>query len=301
MAVLIGLTLYFLLATALLAWLCLPAVRQHALPLAGRALSRCRARAGHRMARLARAGHPGWQLPRRGWRAAGRTLLARRRPVLLALAPLVGLPALALGLRLAWRVDGFDHTRVRPVDPHIAALLQGEQLVPPPALPPALFAAPELELARPLARHASRQWELLDPDFHRRLLLLFRLMKERHGYELVLLEGYRSPERQAALLALGPSVTRAGAFASQHQHGLAADVAFLRQGRLVISEQDPWAMQGYAHYGALAAALGLSWGGDWPGLRDYGHVELRRPTTSALVPWHMPATSFTTTGAEAPR
>ncbi len=288
---LIGIALYFLAASAVLAWLCLPTWRGQALPLARRALARCQAGAGRRALSLARAGRPGWQAAQRWWQDARRTGVVHRRGALLVLAALLAAPALALGLRLWWPVGGLDHGHARPIDPHIAALLQGEQLVPPPAPPPALFAAPELEQVRPLTRSASRQWALLEPDFQRRLLLLFKLVKERHGYELVLLEGYRSPERQAELLALGPTVTRAGAFASAHQHGLAADLAFLRDGRIVISEQDPWAMQGYRHLGDLAVALGLTWGGDWPTLRDYGHVELRRPA----------AANPATTGAETPR
>jgi hypothetical protein len=44
-------------------------------------------------------------------------------------------------------------------------------------------------------------------------------------------------------------VTNAKAFQSYHQFGLAADCAFLRDGKLVISEKDPWAMRGYQFYG----------------------------------------------------
>ena len=62
---------------------------------------------------------------------------------------------------------------------------------------------------------------------------------------------------------------------SYHQYGLAADFAFVRDGKLVISERDPWAMGGYAHYGELAETVGLVWGGRWQ-MRDFGHVELRR-------------------------
>ena len=54
------------------------------------------------------------------------------------------------------------------------------------------------------------------------------------------------------------------------------DVAFLRDGRIVISEADPWARRGYELYGAAAESLGLHWGGRWRTLLDYGHVELRR-------------------------
>ncbi|NMF96689.2 M15 family metallopeptidase [Aromatoleum toluolicum] len=160
-------------------------------------------------------------------------------------------------------------------DRKIAALLSGEHLTPPPPLPPAVFATTEVEMLRPSLGSASREWNLLDDQFRQRLLTVFALLAEQHGYQAVLLEGYRNPERQAELLLRGPAVTQAGPNMSYHQHGLAADVAFLRDGRLVISERDPWAMRGYELYGALAEATGLTWGGRWK-MMDLGHVELRR-------------------------
>jgi len=98
-------------------------------------------------------------------------------------------------------------------------------------------------------------------------------MKERHGYDMALIEGWRSPERQAELATQGSAVTNAGAWQSYHQYGLAADCAFYRDGKLVISEKDPWAMRGYRLYGEIAQAAGLIWGGNWKML-DLGHVEL---------------------------
>jgi peptidoglycan L-alanyl-D-glutamate endopeptidase CwlK len=121
---------------------------------------------------------------------------------------------------------------------------------------------------------ASRDWALLDKEYSQRLLQAFRIMKERHGYDMAILEGYRSPERQDALAAQGSSVTNAKAFQSWHQYGLAADCAFLRDGKLVISERDPWAMRGYQLFGEVAESLGLTWGGRWK-MMDFGHTELR--------------------------
>ncbi|HSW04156.1 M15 family metallopeptidase [Aquabacterium sp.] len=263
--------------TAVLAWLFLPPVRSEAQARVHRALAWGRG-ATQRWAQAGARGARGSRTPLRGRAGAALAWLrASRRGLLLALAVLLLLPALALSLRAWWRLEGFDHTASRSVDEHVAALLQGEQLVPPPPLPPELFSTLEVEAARPLLRTASRQWELLDADFRRRLLLLFKLLKDQHGYDAVLLEGYRSPERQEALARLGPALTQAGAYESYHQFGLAADVAFLRDGRIVISERDAWALRGYELYGELAASLGLTWGGNWRGLADYGHVELRRP------------------------
>jgi peptidoglycan L-alanyl-D-glutamate endopeptidase CwlK len=160
------------------------------------------------------------------------------------------------------------------VDPQVASLLRGERLAPPAALPPLAFSTREVELLRPMLVDASRNWGLLHPDFSQRLLLAFKIMKEKHGYEMALLEGYRSPARQDLLASAGSQVTNARAFQSWHQYGLAADCAFWREGKLVISEKDPWAMRGYQLYGEVAESLGLTWGGRWT-MMDFGHAELR--------------------------
>lgn len=181
---------------------------------------------------------------------------------------------------IAWSFGGramFDFSeQTIAADQRIALLLEGERLVPPSPLPPEVFTTGEVEMFRPDAVGASRDWLLMDSGFVQRLLLVFKLMKERHSYEMVLLEGYRSPERQSQLFAQGGHVTQAAANMSYHQYGLAADAAFMRDGRIVISERDPWAMRGYALYGEISEELGLTWGGRWK-MQDYGHVELRRP------------------------
>lgn len=174
-------------------------------------------------------------------------------------------------------LDAFDATRDSRSEatPAVAALFQGEHLVAPPPLPPEVFSTREVELVRPALAHASRVWSLLDDVFAQQLLRVYRLMRERHGYEMVLIEGYRSPERQDELAAAGRHVTNAAAWQSYHQYGLAADSAFLKDGRIVISEKDPWAIKGYRLFGEVAAEVGLTWGGNWK-LMDLGHVELRR-------------------------
>jgi peptidoglycan LD-endopeptidase CwlK len=169
--------------------------------------------------------------------------------------------------------DFNDDNRV--ADRQISILLEGEQLAPPPTLPPEIFTTQEVELIVPEAAFASRNWKQLDAIFTQRLLVAFKLMRERHGYEMALIEGYRSPERQAKLLALGSNVTQAGPYMSYHQFGLAADCAFFRDGKIVISEQNAWAMRGYELFGEIAEQVGLTWGGRWK-MRDLGHVELRR-------------------------
>jgi peptidoglycan L-alanyl-D-glutamate endopeptidase CwlK len=203
-----------------------------------------------------------------------KNLLRRQRLLILITAGILAAPpllAIALRGRQLFQFDGDTRTP----DQKIAALLNGEQLVPPPPLPPEAFATQEVEQVRPALRDASRDWNMLDADFRTRLLLVYKIMREQYGYEMALLEGYRSPERQNRLAQLG-GVTNAAAFQSYHQYGLAADNAFLRDGKIVISEKDPWAMRGYELYGQTAEQVGLTWGGRWK-LMDFGHVEYRKP------------------------
>lgn len=189
-------------------------------------------------------------------------------------------------------------------DPQIYHLLNGEILSPPPPVEEALVE--EAILAEQIAvdrtptinsmqiqqpydgqendnsSHSyetfqiDRKWDKMHPSYKQRLLMVFKLMKERHGYEMVLLEGYRSPERQTRLSG-NTATTLAKAYQSYHQFGLAADVAFKRNGKVVISERDPWAWKGYQLYGETAEQVGLTWGGRWTRIHDYGHTEFRMP------------------------
>ena len=263
--------LYFCLACSLIWLACFPTGRA----LVNGWMFGLRSRLGRiTLARPAR-GAP-WQRARTlGELRAGAARLVRRHVVVLAIGvPAIAIPSLlALVMRTPDMLPGYEPSAALP-DAQIAALLRGEQLVPPSDAPPLAFTTQEVEQVRPLLVNASRNWGMMHPDFNQRLLLAFKIMKEKHGYDMALLEGYRSPARQDELAATGGHVTNARAFQSWHQYGLAADCAFLRDGKLVISEKDPWAMRGYQLYGQVAESLGLTWGGRWK-MMDFGHIELR--------------------------
>jgi len=272
---LLAIILYFLLA-CLVSWMILfPAGREfmlNGLSAAGQRLQRRVGQATQR--RLRDAG----SLRASGSASVGAIGAFLRRHYILCAggAALICLPPLlAVLLTDGGALGGFE-TSTREVNTQVAELLQGEQLVPPPALPPLVFASAEVAQERPLLVSASRDWTRMNADYTQRLLMVFRIMKEQHGYDMAILEGYRSPERQNRLAAMGTNVTNAAAFQSWHQYGLAADCAFLRDGKLVISEKDPWAMRGYRLYGEVAESLGLTWGGRWK-MMDFGHTELRLP------------------------
>jgi peptidoglycan L-alanyl-D-glutamate endopeptidase CwlK len=157
----------------------------------------------------------------------------------------------------------------------IKMLLANENFLPPESLPSSVFLTPELTVLRPDLATADRNYSLLDADLRQRLLLTYRLMREA-GYEMVLIEGYRSAEHQYMLERNSKkTVIDNRALQAPHRTGLAADSAFYKDGRIVISDKTPWVKEGYQKFGETAEKAGLLWGGRWK-QPDYGHVELRR-------------------------
>ena len=105
------------------------------------------------------------------------------------------------------------------------------------------------------------------------------------GESMRVIEGVRTKERQQALYAQGRTtpgkiVTYADGVTKRSFHqvaddgyGYAVDCAFENDPRTprdeTWAEDRPWAA-----YGALAEAVGLTWGGRWK-MRDLPHVEWR--------------------------
>lgn len=271
----LAISAYFLLA-CFIAWLLLfPSAKDQLRQMMAVVQHKAQAQA----LRYRRSGHTvGHRLRESGAQTrvlVGQSLRRYAREIALTTGVLAFPVLLAVGLGGKSMLSAFD-VDYRDPNLRIAELLKGEQLVPPPALPPEVFTTQEVLLLRPTLGGASRNWQLLHEEYAQRLLLVFKIMKEKHGYDLALLEGYRSPQRQDLLAAQGAHVTGAGAFQSYHQFGLAADVAFWLDGKLVISEKDPWAMKGYQLYGEVAESVGLTWGGRWK-MMDFGHTEFRAP------------------------
>lgn len=115
----------------------------------------------------------------------------------------------------------------------------------------------------------------LDPVLRERMDAIYKELREVYGYELVPVEGFRSPERQADLLASGTGITTVGAMRSCHQYGLALDSVLMRNGQPQWDMTDPWTRRGYFLFGELATRDGLEWGGHWTEPRDFAHVELK--------------------------
>lgn len=267
----------FFVAGAALAWLVLfPDARDGVLAGVDRLWSRLGGLAGRWQSRAGSRVEASRRRMQDGRSRLSALLSRHRMPLVIGLLLLTIPPLLVLQARRQVLLDTFDAGTAGRTDTHVLALLRGERLVPPADLPPAVFATAEAVRVMPGIATADRKWDRLDPDFQQRLLAVFQVMRDEHGYELALVEGYRSPERQARLAAQGSSVTLAGAGRSWHQYGLAADVAPVRGGKLQWDMNDPWTRRGYHLYGEVARSVGLVWGGGWKSIQDYGHVELRR-------------------------
>ncbi|MGH8055396.1 MAG: M15 family metallopeptidase [Stenotrophomonas sp.] len=206
--------------------------------------------------------------------AAGGTI-RRHWPILtLSIALLTVPPAIIFMMRqtvVLADFQGEDHSTSGTM---VAQLLRGERLRPPPPPPPEAFTTAEVRKLKPEIVTADRRWEQIDPDLQQRVLAIYEVMRRQYGYEMVLVEGYRSPERQAELMAAGKA-TRAGAWQSCHQYGLGVDSAPIRNGKLQWNMEDPWTQRGYYLYGELAQQAGLEWGGSWRSIKDFVHVEMR--------------------------
>ena len=203
------------------------------------------------------------------WRRCRSVAAAFRRARLAFLlpVPVVVLTVLLLSV-LRDRVElDLPSSTVAGGNDTVSAVLGEERLLPPPVLPPSAFygeAGGSLELA-------DRDWSKLDPDFVQIVLRLVKRLEAR-GFQMTLVEGYRSPERQEMLAAREVKVTQARGFASRHQYGLAVDLAPVISGRPVFSELVPGVSAAFQALGQEAEALGLIWGGRWS-FRDLVHVE----------------------------
>ncbi|WP_282243755.1 M15 family metallopeptidase [Stenotrophomonas sp. PS02300] len=120
----------------------------------------------------------------------------------------------------------------------------------------------------------ERAWKGVSPVLREKVeAVVAQLAAE--GFHIRVVEAYRSPERQAALMASASGVTSVGAWSSCHNYGLALDTAVFVDGKPSWNLNDPHVMAGYLRFGELSEIVGLNWGGRWTSPKDYPHVELK--------------------------
>ena len=120
----------------------------------------------------------------------------------------------------------------------------------------------------------------LDPEFAKKLSS-FETKLADHGIRVVLTWGYRSIESQNGLYAKGRTapgsiVTNARGGYSWHNFGLAADYAFVINGK--VTWNGPWDV-----FGRIAHECGLEWGGNFKSILDRPHVQWTQGKTLAQM------------------
>ena len=103
------------------------------------------------------------------------------------------------------------------------------------------------------------------------------------GITMFITDGFRSSTDQEALYAQGRTsngsiVTNARGGQSYHNYGLAVDFALKNaQGQAIWNMQYDGNGNGKADWMEvveIAKDLGFDWGGDWPGFKDYPHLQM---------------------------
>lgn len=107
--------------------------------------------------------------------------------------------------------------------------------------------------------------EFLQQPF-RDSVILFLKDCEVKGIDLLIVETYRTPERQDKLKKRGRSRLRGDQ--SKHQYGLAIDVVPIVNNRMVWYNRKLW-----LKIGKMGEKRGLRWGGRWRKFWDPGHFE----------------------------
>ena len=90
------------------------------------------------------------------------------------------------------------------------------------------------------------------------------------GIPVRVVQDYRTPEQQQALLDSGRGVTNAGANLSYHNYRLAFDV--VPEEYLPFADWNPKGAH-WEELGKIGKALGLEWGGDWK-KKDRPHFQV---------------------------
>lgn len=131
----------------------------------------------------------------------------------------------------------------------------------------------------------------LHPQLNYKLGLLLKKCRKK-GIFLIVTEGFRSKEEQDKLYAKGRTApgnivtnARGSSYSSQHQWGIAFDVAmnYDVDGDGKITD-DTWNPKGFHEAAKIAKSIGLGWGGDWKSFQDIPHFYLKKwgSTTTKL-------------------
>jgi len=112
----------------------------------------------------------------------------------------------------------------------------------------------------------SEELTEVHPILARKVIQIIELAK-REGYNVTVTQGLRTFAEQDKLFKKRPRVTKARGGQSYHNYGVAADLAFVVNGKI------SWDEKLYKNIGRWASQVGLTWGGNWKFI-DYPHLQL---------------------------
>lgn len=120
------------------------------------------------------------------------------------------------------------------------------------------------------------------PLLREKILELERICRAR-GIEIAVVQGLRTFAEQDALFAKGRTkpgkrVTNARGGQSNHNFGLAVDLAPIKDGEILWDDEAP-----FRTIGRCAVTLGLEWGGDWKSFVDLPHVQIPGPSVAECL------------------
>lgn len=130
--------------------------------------------------------------------------------------------------------------------------------------------------------NSKKRLSAVHPELAKRIVQLEEVLgKQDPPIQFEVVQGLRTFAEQDALFAKGrtkpgPKVTNARGGQSNHNYGLAVDIAPLKGGKIDWSVKNPaWKIMGLE-----GRKLGLEWGGDWTTLVDMPHFQL--PVTMSV-------------------
>jgi len=91
---------------------------------------------------------------------------------------------------------------------------------------------------------------------------------KKQNINIKIISTYRDNEYQDMLFNKRPQVTKARGGTSFHNYRLAFDFAIIKNGKIDWND-----IVSYKKVGNIGKLLGLTWGGDFKNLKDYGHFQ----------------------------
>lgn len=135
-----------------------------------------------------------------------------------------------------------------------------------------------------MATTADRDLTKLNPEFKKKVDSFLNEVKQTYGNIIFVTEGWRSQERQIELYKAGKSQRNGTTNKSEHQKGLAIDIAF-NGATLYPNDINTW-----NKVATIGKKWGMVWGGDWKSFPDKPHFEDNGkpyvdPNPKQVSPW----------------